>query len=70
MSFIIKGKPKFVYEVRTYRFCSFYEDMKQAIGFAVDMSIYTEVKFTTYEYINSRYEEFLTVTLKKRSDWI
>ena len=70
MSFTIKGKPQFIYEVRTYRFCTFDDNEQKALSFAAQMAMYGRTQYTVYKYINNRYQEIASLILQKRSDWI
>lgn len=71
MSCIIKGKPEFIYEVRSYRFVCFYDDMKQAATFAIyHAHTFGQALFTTYKYVNNRYELKLSIEMNRRSEWI
>lgn len=71
MSDIIKGKPKFIYEIRSYRFVCFYDDWQRAATFAIHHAhIFGQTLFTAYKYVNNRYELNYSIEMNKRSEWI
>ena len=65
---MIKGKPQFIYEVRSYRFHDFDEDKQRAWDFASQMALYTETQFTIYKYVDNRYKEVVCIVLRRKRD--